>query len=98
MKASRFMLWNVFLLFFGVPLYLNAATTSFNTNTWDDAGGLTASINNSNDKVTISGARMSQGTWATSGLNYQAGATTALRLPSPGTLAVDVIGTGAGGA
>ncbi|MDM8553155.1 family 16 glycosylhydrolase [Desulfococcaceae bacterium HSG7] len=80
------------------PAFLWAATTDYATNSWDDAGGLTATVNNSKDTVEVSGTRVSQTAWGQGGVNYQAGATSVMRLPGNGTLDVDVLASGAGGA
>ncbi len=45
------------------PAFLWAATTDYATNSWDDAGGLTATVNNSKDTVEVSGTRVSQTAW-----------------------------------
>ena len=86
------------LFFLLVPFdHPDAATTSYSTYSWDEAGGLTATVSDANDKINISGTRVSKGVWQTGSLNYQAGATTSRKLPSPGTLELDLIAAGSGG-
>ena len=80
------------------PVYLFADTTTFQAYTWDDAGGLTASVSAAHDNVTISGTRVSQTAWGLGPVNYMAGATSEQRLAGNGTLEIDVVGTGPGGA
>ncbi|MBY6266412.1 hypothetical protein EI613_31610 (plasmid) [Azospirillum sp. 412522] len=72
------------------------ATETFNTNSWDNAGGLSAAVGFGFDDVSVSGVRSSSGAWGLGPVNYQAGATTDRLMPSSGTLDFDLIATGSG--
>jgi len=73
------------------------ATETFNTHSWDNAGGLSTKVGFGFDDVSVSGTRASSGAWGTGSVNYQAGATTDRLMPGSGTLDFDLIATGAGG-
>lgn len=73
------------------------ATETFNTNSWDSAGGLSATVGFGFDDVTVSGVRASSGAWGLGPVNYQTGATTDRLMPGSGSLSFDLLATGSGG-
>ncbi|MDM8553160.1 hypothetical protein QUF75_00300 [Desulfococcaceae bacterium HSG7] len=81
------------LVIMASPLSVHAAVTEYTPHTWDDAGGLNASVSYAMDTVGISGTRKSAVPWGQGGVNYQAGVTSNYRLPGTGELEVDVLGT-----
>ncbi len=81
-----------------MPVCLFAAVTPLTANSWDDAGGLTAAVSAANDRMTVTGTRISQVGWGQGALNYMAGATANSLFSGSGELSVDVIGIGAGSA
>jgi hypothetical protein len=80
------------------PAFVRAAVTELVPWTYDSPGGLTVSTPFSMESVVMTGTRQSPIPWGQGPVNYAAGATVYTWAPSQGTLDVDLIAGGPGGA